>query len=40
VALVLGKRGFGTPSQYPLALAESEIAVDETLAARRALYSR
>jgi predicted double-glycine peptidase len=40
VALVLGKRGFGTPTQYPLAIADCEIATDETLAARRALYSR
>jgi predicted double-glycine peptidase len=38
VALVLGKRGFGLPSKYPLALDDQEPVQNELLAARRALY--
>jgi len=40
IALVLGKRGLGLLEQYPLALGPADIAPDEALAARRALYVR
>lgn len=40
VALVLGKKGFGLPSKYPLALDDQEPVQNELLAARRALYLR
>ena len=40
VALVLGKRGFGLPTKYPLALDDQEPVQNELLAARRALYIR
>jgi predicted double-glycine peptidase len=40
IALVLGKQGFGLPQEFPLALADQELVPNETLAARRALYSR
>lgn len=39
VALVLGKKGFGTPAEHPLALAESAPVQDELLAAYRALVT-
>jgi predicted double-glycine peptidase len=40
VALVLGKRSFGLPTKYPLALDDQEPVQNELLAARRALYVR
>jgi len=40
IALVLGRPGFGLPQTYPLALDDQEHAPNETLAARRSLYSR
>ncbi len=39
VALVLGKKDFGTPADHPLALAESAPVQDELLAAYRALVT-
>jgi predicted double-glycine peptidase len=38
IALVLGKSNFGLPDNYPLTLGEADIAPDEALLARRALY--
>jgi len=40
IALVLGKRGFGLPSEYPLALDDQEPVQNEILAARRSLFIR
>jgi predicted double-glycine peptidase len=40
VALILGKKGFGLPMKYPLAIADQEPVQNELLAARRALYIR
>jgi predicted double-glycine peptidase len=40
VALVLGKRGFGLPSDHPLALEDREPVPNEVLAARRSLFTR
>lgn len=40
IALVLGKAGFGAPSEYPLAIDEEAPLRPELQAARRALYRR
>jgi predicted double-glycine peptidase len=40
VALVLGKRGFGLPQDYPLALGKQQPVQNEILAARRSLFTR
>jgi predicted double-glycine peptidase len=40
VALVLGKPGFGLPTEYPLAVEDQESVPNETLAARRSLFNR
>jgi uncharacterized protein len=40
IALVLGKRDFGLPQKYPLALDDQEPVQNELLDARRSLYLR
>jgi hypothetical protein len=40
IALVLGKKEFGLPEKYPLALDNQEPVQNELLAARRSLYTR
>jgi uncharacterized protein len=40
IALVLGKKGFGLPQKYPLALDDQEPVQNELLEARRSLYVR
>jgi uncharacterized protein len=40
IALVLGKRGFGLPRKYPLALEDQEHVPNEMLAARRSLFTK
>jgi uncharacterized protein len=40
IALVLGKRAFGLPQNYPLALDDQELVQNELLEARRSLYTR
>ncbi|NJL59318.1 MAG: hypothetical protein HC887_06405 [Desulfobacteraceae bacterium] len=39
IALVLGKKGFGTPSDHSLAIHEESPLVNELSAARRGLYT-
>jgi predicted double-glycine peptidase len=38
IALVLGKKGFGTPSEHSLAIQEKSPILNELMAARRELY--
>ena len=38
IALVLGKREFGLPQKYPLALDDQQSVQNEILAARRSLF--
>ena len=40
IALVLGKKGFGTPSKHSMAIQEKTPIVSELRAARRGLYVR
>ncbi|RKZ91461.1 MAG: hypothetical protein DRR19_07125 [Candidatus Parabeggiatoa sp. nov. 1] len=38
ITLVLGKKGFGTPSEHALAIQEKSPIIHELRAARRGLY--
>ena len=40
VALVLGKKDFGVPKSYPMALKDSELEQNEILSARKSLFVR
>jgi predicted double-glycine peptidase len=40
VALVLGKKGFGLPQSYPLALIDQELGQNEMQDARRSLFTK